>query len=199
MKKSRLFLDKIGSVGAVLAAAAAPCCFPLLAAVGSALGLGVLQPYKGYSAYVIQGLVLLALIGNVIAYRQHRKKFPFTLGVASPALVFFAYYVSYSTALIYAALAGLTVTAIWNFIESRRLSRCSTGQASAVELKSTLTCPHCGFRKEETMPTDACLFFYECSQCKTMLKPKKGDCCVFCSYGAVKCPSRQVGAACCHE
>ena len=90
MKKPRpLLLDKIGSIGAVLAATAAPCCFPLLAAVGGALGLGVLQPYKGYAAYAIQVLVLLALVGNVIAYRQHRKKFPFTLGVASPALIFF--------------------------------------------------------------------------------------------------------------
>jgi hypothetical protein len=38
------------------------------------------------------------------------------------------------------------------------------------------------------MPTDACQFFYECSNCKTLLRPKPGDCCVFCSYGSVKCP-----------
>ncbi len=42
--------------------------------------------------------------------------------------------------------------------------------------------------KEETMPTDSCLFFYGCSNCKQILKSKKGDCCVFCSYGSVKCP-----------
>jgi hypothetical protein len=36
------------------------------------------------------------------------------------------------------------------------------------------------------MPTDACLFFYECSGCKTLLRPKAGDCCVFCSYGSVQ-------------
>ena len=201
MKSSRLLLlDKIGSFGAVIAAAAAPCCFPLLAVVGSALGLGVLQPYKGYAAYAIQALVLLALVGNVIAYRQHRKKIPFALGVTSPALIFFAYHASYSTVLIYAGLIGLAVTAVWNFIESRHLSCCSTGQARTVELKSTLTCPHCGFGKEETMPSDACLFFYECSQCKTKLKPKTGDCCVFCSYGTVKCPPMQLGTAhCCAD
>ena len=33
-------LDKIGSFGAVLAAAMAPCCFPLLGVIGTALGLG---------------------------------------------------------------------------------------------------------------------------------------------------------------
>jgi hypothetical protein len=41
------------------------------------------------------------------------------------------------------------------------------------------------------MPTDACLFFYECSQCKALLRPKRGDCCVFCSYGSVPCPPVQ--------
>jgi hypothetical protein len=58
-------------------------------------------------------------------------------------------------------------------------------------LRSVLTCPHCGRAAEEAMPTDACLYFYECSNCKTLLRPKPGDCCVFCSYGSVKCPPVQ--------
>ena len=29
------------------------------------------------------------------------------------------------------------------------------------------------------MPTDACLFFHECTACRTLLRPKSGDCCVF--------------------
>ena len=68
---------------------------------------------------------------------------------------------------------------------------------SDVVLESTLTCPNCGARKQEQMPTDACLWFYECSACKTLLKPKKGDCCVFCSYGTVKCPPIQSQRGCC--
>jgi hypothetical protein len=59
-------------------------------------------------------------------------------------------------------------------------------------LASTLTCPRCGFAKEEIMPADACRFFYECANCGALLKPKAGDCCVFCSYGSVKCPPRQL-------
>jgi hypothetical protein len=60
------------------------------------------------------------------------------------------------------------------------------------KLQSTLTCPHCGHAKLETMPTDACQWYYECSACHTLLKPETGDCCVFCSYGSVPCPSVQV-------
>jgi hypothetical protein len=54
--------------------------------------------------------------------------------------------------------------------------------------KSTITCPACGTAKTETMPTDACQYFYECTGCGTLLRPKPGDCCVFCSYGSVPCP-----------
>ena len=62
-------------------------------------------------------------------------------------------------------------------------------------LESVITCPHCAFAKVESMPTTACLYFYECTACHTLLRPKRGDCCVFCSYGSVKCPPIQQG--CC--
>jgi hypothetical protein len=56
---------------------------------------------------------------------------------------------------------------------------------------STITCPSCGTKKIETMPIDACQFFYDCTGCGTILRPKSGDCCVFCSYGDVPCPPVQ--------
>jgi hypothetical protein len=58
-------------------------------------------------------------------------------------------------------------------------------------LESTLTCPECGHAKTETMPVDACQWFYECEHCRAVLKPQPGDCCVFCSYGSVPCPPIQ--------
>ncbi|MDA8253302.1 MAG: hypothetical protein M0Z28_29605 [Rhodospirillales bacterium] len=67
-----------------------------------------------------------------------------------------------------------------------------------VRLVSTITCPVCGSAKAETMPTDACQFFYDCTVCGTVLRPQPGDCCVFCSYGDVPCPPVQMhGKACC--
>ena len=64
-------------------------------------------------------------------------------------------------------------------------------------LESELTCPNCGFAKQETMPTDACQFYYECQNCKAMLRPLSGDCCVFCSFGSVPCPPIQQQHRCC--
>ena len=67
---------------------------------------------------------------------------------------------------------------------------------SETVLKSVLTCPLCGFAKRETMPTDACQFYYECKNCKTVLRPHCSDCCVFCSFGSVKCPPVQRERGC---
>ncbi|MCG8060560.1 MAG: hypothetical protein N0E38_12125 [Candidatus Thiodiazotropha endolucinida] len=60
-----------------------------------------------------------------------------------------------------------------------------------VELNSELTCPECGYRVVETMPTDRCQYYYECPACGVLLKPRAGDCCVFCTYGTVPCPPIQ--------
>ena len=69
-----------------------------------------------------------------------------------------------------------------------------------IRLQSIITCPKCGFQAEETMPTDACVFFYECKKCKVRFKPNKGDCCVFCSYGSIACPPiQQNNKNCCNE
>src|SRR3954464_4813717 len=68
-----------------------------------------------------------------------------------------------------------------------------------MQLKSTLTCPACQHQAVETMPTDACRFFYDCKGCGTRLKPLAGDSCVFCSFVSVPCPPIQQNGkgACC--
>ncbi|XCF04750.1 GDCCVxC domain-containing (seleno)protein [Tamlana crocina] len=66
-----------------------------------------------------------------------------------------------------------------------------------VQLKSEITCPNCGHKKIETMPTESCQFFYECENCKKVLRPNEGHCCVYCSFGSVKCPSIQRKKSCC--
>ncbi len=63
--------------------------------------------------------------------------------------------------------------------------------SAAIQMTSMLTCPGCGHVAKLEMPVDACQFFYACEACKTLLRPLAGDCCVFCSYGSVKCPPIQ--------
>jgi hypothetical protein len=70
----------------------------------------------------------------------------------------------------------------------------ATKTTLSMQIESVLTCPRCGHRSAEQMPTDACRFSYDCNGCGATLKPLPGDCCVFCSYGSVPCPPVQ-GAA----
>jgi hypothetical protein len=58
---------------------------------------------------------------------------------------------------------------------------------------STLRCPNCGKRSADQMPDNASVHFYRCTRCNGVVKPKPGLCCVYCSYGDVPCPWRQLG------
>ncbi|HIG39368.1 MAG: GDCCVxC domain-containing (seleno)protein [bacterium] len=65
------------------------------------------------------------------------------------------------------------------------------GTTESFKRYSTLTCPECSHRSYDLMQTDACQFFYDCKNCHALLRAKKGDCCVYCSYGDVACPPVQ--------
>ena len=64
-----------------------------------------------------------------------------------------------------------------------------------VRTKTKLTYPECGFVEDIEMPTDSCHFFHDCVKGKAILKPSLGDCCVFCPYADVPCPSKQIERA----
>lgn len=69
--------------------------------------------------------------------------------------------------------------------------------SGAIVTHSDVTCPACGHVATEAMPTDACVYYYECRNCGVLLQPKPKDCCVFCSYGSVPCPPVQAEQSCC--
>ena len=87
---------------------------------------------------------------------------------------------------------GLLVLGSYQYYQKKNKTK-----STEVVLRSTITCPNCEHKEEETMPTNACQYFYECKNCTEMLKPKLGDCCVFCSYGTVACPPIQLDQDCC--
>jgi len=60
-----------------------------------------------------------------------------------------------------------------------------------VKTEAVLNCPKCSTSQKVEMPTDACQYFYKCTSCGEVLKPKEDDCCVFCSYADSKCPPKQ--------
>jgi hypothetical protein len=60
-----------------------------------------------------------------------------------------------------------------------------------MELQSTITCPMCKYAATETMAVDACRYVYDCRRCGYQMKPIRGKCCVYCSYGSTPCPPIQ--------
>ena len=203
MKRLLTFLDGIGSVGALFAAIAAPCCFPLFAGVIGAVGLATLGNSESFALYALQGFALLSLFGLGIAVRRHRSPWPFVLGVASLAALAGSLYGAFPQGVLYGGLFGLLAATVWNRWLSRRRQRftserpSSSAQSGQPVLQSIITCPECGQCTTETMPSNACVYIYDCPACHARLKPKQGDCCVFCSYGSVPCPPIQLGVICC--
>lgn len=188
-------LDKIGTIGLFLAAMATPCCFPLFTFVLSAFGLGSAELFGGWTEYIFEGLVIISLIGFLISYRQHRNISPFLIALISGGFIIYAYNFNFDSKIIYGGMFGLLAATTTNYFINRKsktaCTTCAVIDGKTIELESTITCPKCGHKKKEIMPTDACQFFYECQKCKTVLKPKQGDCCVYCSYGTIPCPSVQ--------
>ena len=175
-------LDKLGSAGALIAAAACPICFPKLALLGGLIGLGAFSAYEAELFLAVKLLVVVAMAGHVLSYRRHRNAWLLAAGLASGAGVFVGLYVLGSESVAYAGLAGLVGASgvdLWLRLRPR------------FARTSVITCPKCGQGQRERMPTNACQFFYECPGCGSVLRPLPGDCCVFCSYGTVKCPPKQ--------
>jgi len=203
--KMKLYLDRIGTTGIFLTALATPCCFPLLGFILPAVGLGSAALFGDMTEYIFQGLVLFSITGTLISYHQLKNISPLVIGLISGGFIIYAYNFNFDERLIYAGMLGLLASAGINYYLNRKhkiacvtcaiidgLSAEAAAQAGkTVELESIITCPYCGHKKKEIMPTDSCQFFYDCESCKQVIKPKPGDCCVYCSYGTVKCPSKQ--------
>ncbi len=100
-------LEKIGGVGAVIAAAACPVCFPKLALIGALFGLGALGAYESQIFIGVQILTLMGVAGHVLNFLGHRRKAPLIVALLSGAAVFAGLYVSASEWLTYAGFAGL--------------------------------------------------------------------------------------------
>ena len=115
-----LNLQKYGSLGAIIAAAACPICFPKLALIGALIGLGALAQYEFYFFIAAQFLVLVVLAGILWAYRDLRNIGIPLLALVSVGLFFVSLYLIVSEYLSYIALVGLISTVIWQIADSKK-------------------------------------------------------------------------------
>jgi mercuric ion transport protein len=113
-------LDRLGTLGALLAALACPVCFPKIALVGAALGLGALAPFEDWFAAAAQVFLVIAGLGHLVAYRQHHMLIVPVLGWVGVLLVLGALWLRYVETIVYAGLTVLVVATVWSIVAVRR-------------------------------------------------------------------------------
>ncbi len=123
--------DKSGSLGAVIAAMGCSFCFPAIASLGAAIGLGFLAQWEGILLNkILPAAAILTLVVNVLGYFYHKQWYRSALGIIGPIsilLILNFWFVTYwRTDAIYAALGLMVVVSIWDiFWPANR--HCNTG------------------------------------------------------------------------
>ena len=108
-----------GTIGAIIAAMSCTACFPALAILASALGLGFLGQFESISInYILPLFALIGLAANVIGGLRHGWV-RMVLGIVGPLLVLaaallMATYGMPTEWLLYPGLVLMIGTAIWD-------------------------------------------------------------------------------------
>jgi mercuric ion transport protein len=119
----KAYLDKLGSFGSVVTAAACPGCFPHLAAVGTLVGLGVLGSYESRIFLATKILVALAIVGHVVSYRTQRNLALLVLGAGGGVLFFSGMYLFRSEGVTYLGLAAMLLASATDLVRKLRARR----------------------------------------------------------------------------
>ncbi|ABE44155.1 organomercurial transporter MerC [Polaromonas sp. JS666] len=112
--------DRAGGLGSIVSAMGCASCFPAIASLGAAIGLGFLSQYEGLFIRILLPLFAgIALLANALGWFSHRQWRRTTLGLIGPALVLAAVYLTFgwrSELLLYVGLAFMFSVSIWDFV-----------------------------------------------------------------------------------
>jgi mercuric ion transport protein len=111
--------DKSGALGAIVSTMGCAMCFPAMASIGAALGLGFLSRWEGLFVNTLLPLfVWIALIANALGWFSHRQWRRSLAGIIGPVIVLLSLYpwwtYGWSTWTLYGGLALMLVVAIWD-------------------------------------------------------------------------------------
>ncbi|MDT7531209.1 organomercurial transporter MerC [Sphingopyxis sp. SE2] len=112
--------DKAGVIGAIIAAMGCAACFPAIASLGAAIGLGFLSQYEGVLIrYALPLFALIGLAANVVGGLRHRNWPRMIIGMIGPLLVLAAallmvLYMKRTEWLLYLGLLLMVAVAIWD-------------------------------------------------------------------------------------
>ena len=122
--------DKTGAFGSIVSAASCPACFPAIASLGAAAGLGFLSEFEGlFLTTLLPLFAAVALLANGAGWFSHRQWQRSLLGMIGPAsvlaalLLFFGQW--WTARLLYVGLAFMVGVSLWDLMSpaTRRCSR----------------------------------------------------------------------------
>ncbi|HBK57005.1 MAG TPA: mercury transporter MerC [Xanthomonadales bacterium] len=129
--------DRAGALGALVSAMGCAMCFPAIASLGAAIGLGFLSRWEGlFINTLLPGFAWLVLIINALGWFSHRQWQRSVLGMLGPTLVLLSLYpwfkYGWSSYATYAGIGLMLTVSVWDLLSpaSRRCDRpdCHAGQ-----------------------------------------------------------------------
>jgi len=128
--------DKVGSIGAIVAAMGCASCFPLLGALGASIGFGFLSQFEGlFINTLLPVFAVIVIVSNIIAWWSHRKQFRLYLSLLGPGMVIATLYLywsaNWSTYMFYTGLVLMLVVSIMNIVFPPQ-ARCTVAKNSIV-------------------------------------------------------------------
>lgn len=113
--------DKTGSLGAVIAAMGCSMCFPAIATLGGALGLGFLEQWEWFFINTMLPIFAwLTLTINALSWLLHKQWHRSVIGMIGPILLLLSLYpffqYGWSAKATYSALALMVAVSIWDLV-----------------------------------------------------------------------------------
>ena len=121
--------DKVSSLGAVVAAMGCAMCFPAIASLGAAIGLGFLSQWEWlFINTLLPIFAWVALIINGLSWFSHKQWYRSIFGMTGPFLLLLSLYpffqYAWSSYVTYSALTLMVAVSLWD-IFSPANKRCN--------------------------------------------------------------------------
>lgn len=117
--------DKTGVLGSIVSAMGCTLCFPALASISTAIGMGFLVQWESLFLHVLLPLfAVIALLANALGWFSHHQWQRSALGMIGPVLVLIGRY-TFISPVLYVGLVFMLAVAIWD-LASPAHRRCAT-------------------------------------------------------------------------